>query len=650
MKYHNLFKKGKIGNLTIKNRVAVTAMGMGDSNSDGIATREYIDYVTARAKGGVGLFITGVVMVDDEFGRATPFEHQADDDKQIHAWRRLADSVHMYDTKIFAQLWHPGRQTKSDAIRGKQTVSSGNVPDSIYTAIPRPLTVEEIHALVEKFASAADRVKRAGIDGVELHAAHSYLLHQFVSPYINNRDDEYGVTFEGRVRIIKEIIDAIRAKCGPMFPISVRISATENMPEGKGYDLEYGIKLAKYLDEVCHVDLINVSNGVAETSQTIQEPPTFPQGWKIDNGRQIRKNVSVPVLATSQIRQPAYAESIIAEGAVDFVGVSRGHLADPEWCNKARRGEDLAIRPCLSCLYCFSEAMQLRGVRCAVNPCMGRESTLTKIEKTGDGRLVVIVGGGPSGLEAARILAERKFKVVLFEKSDKLGGALNLANKPLHKERITWLIENMSYQIKKLGVDIRMNCAPSIADIKALDPYAVFVATGCQPLNIPFPGVDKAHVYSVVDYLEGKVDFEGKKIAVIGGGTTGCEVAEKLSIIGGNKATIVEMREDVGLDMYRIPRRDFMIRLNDLKVEKLVSAKLKEITDTGIVYESLATGETLSADFDAVIMSLGFKSENSIVEAIENEFDNVRVLGDAVKVRKIADAIYEGYTKAFVLE
>ncbi|MBR2742612.1 MAG: FAD-dependent oxidoreductase [Clostridia bacterium] len=648
MKYPHIFQKGKIGNVTIKNRVAITAMGMPESNGDGTITREYIDYVTARAKGGVGLFITGVIKIDDEYGRGDPFHISADDDKHILSWRRLADSVHKYDTKIFAQLWHPGRQTRSKMIGGRQVVSSGNVPDKIFTDIPRPLTVEEIHALVKKFASAAGRVQRAGVDGVELHAAHSYLLHQFISPSINNRTDEYGGSFENRMRIIKEIVDAIRKKCGPHFPVSVRISATENV--SYGYELDYGIKVAEYLDKVCRVDLINVSNGVAESSQTIQEPPTFPQGWKIDNGRQIKKHVSVPVLATSQIRQPAYAEELLAEGAVDFVGISRGHLADPEWCNKAKRGEELAIRPCISCLYCFTGAMNGLGVRCAVNPVTMRESELSRPEKTGAGRVVAIIGGGPAGLEAARVLSEREFKVVLFEKSGKLGGALNLANKPLHKERIDWLIDNMTYQVKKAGVDIRLNTAPTIGDLKALDPYAVFVTTGCKPLFIPFPGFDKPHVHSVVDYLNGSVDFENKKIAVIGGGTTGCEVAEKLSIVGKNRVTVVEMREDIGLDMYRLPRRDFMLRLDALKVERMPDSKLKEITDTGIVCENIKTSETVSADFDAVILALGFAPENSIVEEIEREFDNVRVLGDAVRVRKIADAIFEGYTRAFVLE
>jgi len=646
MKYPHIFKKGKIGNVVIKNRVVVTSMGMAETNSVGAPSREYIEYVTARAKGGVGLFITGVTLVDPVYGRSAPLNLSANDEVQLKGWRRLADSVHKYDTKLFVQLWHPGRQTSSDVNGGRQLISSGNTTDTIFTTPPRPMTKEEIATLIKQFADAADRVKRAGVDGVELHAAHSYLLHQFISASINNRTDEYGGTFENRMRIVKEIVEAIREKCGPQFPVSVRISATENIDYG--YGLDEGIKIAKYLDDVCHVDMINVSNGLADSSYTIQEPPTYPQGWKIENGREIKKNVSVPVVATSQIRQPAYANQLLADEVVDFVAISRGHIADPEWVNKARRGEDLAIRPCLSCLYCFQEGP--RGTRCAVNPCMLREGELSRLEKNGDGRLVAILGGGPAGLEAARILAERQFKVVLFEKTDKLGGALQLANKPLHKERIDWLIDNMTYQVKKLGVDIRLNCAPSIVDLKALNPYAVFVATGCKPLDIPFPGIDKPHVYSVVDYLEGKVDFEGKKIAVIGGGTTGCETAEKLSIIGDNKVTIVEMREDIALDMFRMVRRDFMKRLDALEVQKLVSSKLKEITDTGIVCENIETGETITEEFDAVIMSLGFKPENSMVEEIENEFENVKVFGDAVKVRKIADAIYEGYTRAFVLE
>lgn len=649
MKYPKLFEKGKIGNLEIKNRVVVTSMGTMIANSDYSVSDDYIAYVSERAKGGLGLFICEVTMIDEVNGHSAPKQIAATRLSHIPGWRRLADSVHKYGTKIFVQLWHPGRQTQSAMNPTNEVVSSGDKAGIIYPEKPRMLTKEEIKDLVQKFAFGAHIVKTAGIDGVELHAAHSYLLHQFISPWINNRTDEYGGSLENRMRIVKEIVDAIREKCGPDFPISVRISATEDIPNiPEGYDLQEGIRIAEHLDQVIGVDLINVSNGVAESSFKIQEPPTYPQGWKINNAREIKKHVKTPVIAVSQIRQPAYAEQLLEEGAVDFIGNSRGHLADPHWCNKAKAGEDLAIRPCVSCLYCFNEVMNMRETRCAVNPCMGRERDLTNLVKDGNGRTVAVIGGGPAGLEAARILAEREFKVVLFEKTDKLGGALQLANKPLHKERIDWLIDNMSYQVKKAGVEIRMNTEATMVELKALNPYAVFVATGCQPLDIPFPGVDKPHVYSVVDYLNGDVAFNGKNIAVIGGGTTGCEVAEKLSI-EGNTVSVVEMREDVGLDMYPIPRRDFMVRMADLKIDIMKNCKLQEITDKGIICQDLENNKTIEKNFDAVIMSLGFKPENSMVEAVEKEFDNVIVLGDAIKVRKIADAIFEGYTRAYTL-
>lgn len=649
MKYPKLFEPGRIGKVEIRNRVVVTAMMTGIAQENGDITQEYIDYVTERAKGGLGLFITEIILVDEVYGRALSRQNCASRLAHISPWRKLADSVHQHGGKIFAQLWHPGRQTNSMFNEGRQTISSSNTPGIKYPEEPRAMTKEEIKELVGKFATAAKIVQTAGVDGVELHGAHTYLIHQFISELVNRRTDEYGGSFENRMRFVQEIVAGIREACGPDFPISVRISATENFPGG--YELDEGVRIAKYLDEVIGVDAINVSNGIAESSYMIQEPPTFEQGWKINNAREIKKHVKVPVIAVSAIREPAFAENLLQEGAVDFIGNTRGHLADPDWCNKARYGEDIDIRKCIQCLYCFQEMFSMKEIRCAINPVAGREASLGKLDQVGNGRTVAVVGAGPAGLEAAKILGKRGFKPVVFEQSNQYGGALQLANKPLHKERIDWLIDTMVYQAKKAGATIHLNTPAGIADLKAMDPYAVVVATGCKPLEIRIPGDDAANVYSVVDYLEGNTPvFEGMKIAVIGGGTTGLETAEKLSIEGNNAVTVVEMLPEVGKDMYAMPKADFMERLENLKVELLTNAKVQEITQSGITYEDLKENQTKNREFDAVILSLGFQPETKMVQEIKDAFGRVRVIGDAVKVRKISDAIFEGYAAGFTLE
>ncbi|NLW78547.1 MAG: FAD-dependent oxidoreductase [Ruminococcaceae bacterium] len=646
MKYPKLFSPCHIGNVEIPNRVVVTPMGTGLSDAIGNPTPEYIAYVQERAKGGLGLFITEVVGIDEDYGRSAPRQLMATRYEHVNPWRRLADAVHMYGGKLFAQLQHPGRHTNPDFNPTGIAVAPSAITGFKVDIAPRVLTEEEIKGLVKKFAFGAKLLQMAGVDGVDLHGAHRYLIHQFFSPMINDRTDAYGGSFENRMRFVAEIIAEIRETCGPAFPISVRISATEDYPGG--YELDEGVRIAQYLEGL-GVDAINVSNGIPEVGYKIQEPPTYPEGWKIGNAREIRKHVKIPVIAVSQIRTPSYAESLVADGSTDFVGITRGHLADPAWCNKAKSGNEMDIRPCVSCLYCFAEIVEFKGIRCATNPQAGRELELASPAPTGGGRNVAIIGAGPAGLEAARLFAQRGFKPVVFERTGVLGGMLHAANKLLDKYRIDWLVANLIYQTQKAGVEFRMNTTPSLAELKALDPAMVVVATGSKPIEVPFPGSNGANVHTVTEYLEGNLQFSGKKIAVIGGGTTGCEVAEKLAIEGKNDVTVVEMREDVGLDMFPIPRRDFMFRMDELKIHRMVNTKLETITAKGITCEDLPTGKKAEVPFDAVIMSLGYQPDNNITQMVKDNFDNVRVIGDAVKVRKIAEALYEGHAAAYSL-
>lgn len=334
MKYEKLFSKGHIGNLQIKNRIVMPAMGTSLATSTGEASDEIIKYYEERAKGGCGLIITEITRIDNETGIGTPNQLCATDLKHIPRLEKLAKVVHRYDTKIFLQLHHPGRQNHSNLIGGKQITAPSPVMSSSIGEMPRELTTDEVESLVKKFVFGAYIAKAAGIDGVELHAAHGYLLGQFMSPLTNLRKDKYGGNFQNRMRFITEIIMGIKHICGPNFPISVRVDGDEFVPGG--FNLDDAIESSKYFEKL-GVDALNVSSGTYESVNTIIEPISYPQGWKRHLAEKIKNAVHIPIIACNVIRKPDFAESLIKEGSVDFVATGRQFLADPEWPKKSHR-------------------------------------------------------------------------------------------------------------------------------------------------------------------------------------------------------------------------------------------------------------------------------------------------------------------------
>ncbi|MCB2353145.1 FAD-dependent oxidoreductase [Clostridium estertheticum] len=654
--FNNLFSKGKIGSMDTKNRIVMTSMGNHLGNPDGTMSKADIAFYGARAKGGVGVIFTEVSMVEESRGRGNLCQISVADDKYIPGLKELADEIHKYNSKIVIQIYHPGRQGIS--------VVNGNLPmlapsDIECQCVHQPtvaMTTEEVSDMVEKFILAAVRVKKSGIDGVEVHGAHGYLVNQFLSPHTNHRIDKYGGSFENRLRFLEEIVIGIKERCGKDFPLIVRLSVDEfyetiGLPE-EGLHLKDGVKIAERMEQL-GVDAIDVSSGTYETMNTAWEPSSFDQGWKINLAETIKKSVKIPVIGVSVIREPEYADQIIADGKVDFVGSARQHFGDPEWSNKAKEGRTNEIRKCISCLHCMEVLMSSDITKlpcqCAINIQSGRELDYSNFVEDGDGRTVAIIGAGPAGLEAARVLAMRKFKPVIFEKSDKIGGQLEFANKPPKKEKINWLIDYLRVQNEKLGTEIRLETTPTIEDLKELNPYAVFVAQGSNPIMPKsISGIDGKEVLSITDILSGKIKLKGKKIGVVGSGMTGLETAELLAETG-NEVSLFEMADNIGPGLFFQNLIDIMGRTSKDGVHLYPKHKLIKIENGKLTFELMENNEIKDYSFDNVIISLGTRSNNKLIEEININFDIVKILGDASKPGRIRNAMETGFVNAYNL-
>ena len=399
--------------------------------------------------------------------------------------------------------------------------------------------------------------------------------------------------------------------------------------------------------------LLNISSGTHMTGNTIVEPTTYEQGWKIPLAAAIRREVGIPVAATGVIRDPAFAEQILENGDVDYIAMGRSWLADPEWGVKAIEGRDEDIRKCLGCMYCFETAgnnLCTGGSHafCSVNPYMGEETKYDAPKKDGAGRTVVVVGAGPAGLEAAMVLAQREFKVILFDRRARLGGQMYLASMPPHRAKMGNFIRYAEKQLKDLGVEIRLNTTATEESIRALNPYAVFLTTGSEPvLPSSIPGIGGSNVYVAEDVLTQKVVFSGIKIAVIGGGLTGMETAEYLQA-AGNEVIEVEMVDAMGAVGFPLMIMDATAALARLSVRTMPGHKLLEIREDGIVLEDNA-GFRIKESCDAVIVALGVRSTNALEEQLI-DIPNVFVAGDAVRGgRRIPDAIHEAFKAAYQL-
>lgn len=651
MEFKKLFEKGQIGELTLKNRIVMPPMGCGLADISGEANEDIIRYYEERAKGGCGLIITEICRVDEDHGWGAGTQLAATKFGHIAGLQRLADRVHAHDSKIFLQLHHPGREGSSRVNpNGNYIVAPSSFTTPVCTEEPHELTIEEAQKIQKDFIMGAFIAKNAGMDGVELHGAHGYFLNQWLSPFSNRRDDLYGGSFENRMRYVDEIIMGIKQICGEDFPLGIRLSVEEFMGD-KGITLEEGVKIAQHMEKM-GVSYIHVSCGIYESGYEIIPPYSYKQGSRSYLVKAVKEAVNIPVLGINVLKKPEYAEEVLEEGVCDFVSVGRGQLADSHWGKKAQEGHTDLIRKCIGCNRCIDALPQGRHVECAVNPRLGNEVHFdpNMLKKNGSGRKVVVVGGGPAGVETAIVLGQRGFDVSLFEEKDHLGGALYTGGLGTDKEKLMWFIETQEKELEEAGVDLRLSTKATRENVKELNPEAIFVCVGGKPIRPNIKGVDSDKVIMAEDYLEGKSEA-GKKVAVIGSGATGLEVADTLKTKDPEReVSVIEMTNTIGASEIARVRMVVVAKLQKKGVELLPLHKLVEITDKGIKVENYQADEAnieKEMDFDTVILALGSSPQKDYVKEFEGLAEDVRIYGDAVKVKTLLEALRDAHFAAW---
>ena len=629
--FRKLFEPIDIGKLRVKNRMVKLATQTNSANIYGSVSERMLYHYAEIARGGVGLLIVEGAIVDKSAMRATASGLVIDHDKYIPRLEELATIIKVNGARATMQIAHTGRVTQFP--EAGVTVSASDVP--LGDRISRPLSIDEIQHLVEQFGEAALRVKRAGFDAVEIHGCHGYLIASFMSPFLNKRTDRYGGSLEKRMRFPREVIECVRSKVGDDYPVIFRISGDEWI-EG-GLRLEDTKIISRMLEEV-GIDAIDVSNALGETGEYITAPMAHPAGFAVHLAEGIKSVVRIPVIAVGRINDPLLAESILQERKADLIGMGRALFADPELPKKTAEGRLGEIRKCIACNECSRRFYAHMGVRCTVNAAMGREKEFD-IKSAANVKRVLIVGGGPAGMEAARVTALRGHKVILYEQAGELGGQIRLASVPPYRGEIENVTKYLSNQIRNLGVKIELDKKVTLALVEEIKPDVVILATGSTPLLPKIPGINRDNIFLANDVLACKTDV-GETVVVAGGGMVGSEVAEFLAE-RGRKVTIVEMLNEIASDMEIRSRKLLMSRLAGHEVKMLTGVKIDEVTEEGIsVIDKKREKHMIKAD--TVLVALGAKANNELAEELKGRSWELYCIGDCVEPGRIIDAIYGG--------
>lgn len=647
--YKHIFEPLTIRRMTMKNRIMMTPMGTNYGEQSGEMSFLHINYYEQRARGGTGLIMVENANVDYPLGSNGTTQLRIDHDNYLPRLFKLTETVHKHGACIGIQINHAGASAQS-ARTQMQPVSASDIPSKAGGEIPRPLEKEEILQIVKKYGQAAKRAQAAGFDTVEIHAGHSYLISQFLSPLTNHRTDEFGGSAENRARFARMVLEEVRAQVGPHFPIFMRISADEFL-EG-GNTLEDTLDYLQYFQE--EADVIDVSAGLNSSIQYQIDANYLPDGWRSYMAKAVKERYGKPCVTTGNIRNPQVAEDILAKGDADIIGMGRGLIADPDWVNKVEFGDVCDIRKCISCnIGCAGNRIGInRPIRCTVNPAV-LDGEVYKKQRVSKPCNVVVIGGGTAGLEAACTAAEVGCTTFLIEKKPYLGGLAAEISKIPDKKRLAdfpnYLIHR-AHKLKNLFVFTQTEATTEF--IKNLKPNILVNATGSLPLLPPIAGLHDtlgkpgSHVYSIFDMIQHvdqyPEDMTGKKVCVIGGGAVGLDVVEFFAPRGA-EVSIVEMLPAIGNGIDPISKVGTFALMDKYHVRQMPNTALKEVRDDSFLVETPEGKETLNFDYGFVC--LGMKANTPVLAELQNAFgDEIEVIniGDSVRARRIIEGTDEG--------
>ena len=624
--FEELFQPGTIGGMTLPNRIVMAPMGTNLADADGSITQRSLDYYEARARGGSGLVIVEVSGVELARGRTIRRQIGIDDDKFLEGLSKLVGVIHRHGAKAAIQIHHAGRLGHAD-----EPIAPSSVQLPPTRRVPREMTGGEIDEMIARYGSGARRALQAGFDGVEIHGTHGYLIAQFLSSATNRRQDGWGGDLRARARFLMEIIGVVRAEVGSRYPVWCRLTAKEYGLEG-GIIPEEAEQVAQWAEEA-GCDAISVScYGVGGWAAA--NMPHTP-GALIPFAEGVKKAVTVPVMAVGRLG-PGLGCRIIREGKADLIAIGRALLADADWPNKVASGKLQEIRPCIGCHRCLELAPE--GIKCTPNPAMGIEQEMA-ITPASQSKRVLVVGGGPAGLEAARVAVLRGHKVTLWEQSDRLGGQLLVADKAPRKNHMRALRNYLVRQMDTQGVQVVLGKKATAAAVAEENPEAVVVATGSTSQVPQLTGLDRLPVVQAVDVLAGKAQV-GQRVVVIGAERVGCEVANYLAH-KGKEVTMTRRGERIATHLNPIASREIRDRLKDGGVQVLTAVKYEEVTGEGLVVTD-PTGQRHTLEADTLVLAVGSRPNSGLASELHSRYDS-KAAGDCLSPRNLWESLTEGY-------